>query len=148
MQSYTILESSTDSLFVYMTIQDGPGGYGSILKSNSNGTYFGVSVDNVNRDSAGYVDFEKMIGIDGVGLINVVANAKEAVLSGRKTIQTKITHNDGQLSFYTSDHRLLISCRRYLEVHEPAGSRFERAEVRMRGKDELQPSRPRLYRTL
>jgi hypothetical protein len=95
-QSYTILESSTDSLFVYMTVQEGPFGYGSILKSNSNGTYFGVSIDEVNRDANGYVDFEKMIGIDGVGLINVVANAREAAVTGHKTIQSKITHNDGQ----------------------------------------------------
>jgi hypothetical protein len=78
-----------------MTVQEGSAGYGSILKSNSNGTYFGVSIDYVNRDSYGYVDFEKMIGIDGVGLINVVANPRDAVASGHKAIQSRITHNDG-----------------------------------------------------
>jgi hypothetical protein len=79
-----------------MTISDPPApAWGSILKSNSNGTYFGVSVEHVNRDELGYVDFEKMIGIDGVGLINVVSNPQEATISGRKSIQSKITHNDG-----------------------------------------------------
>jgi hypothetical protein len=120
-----------------MTVQDGPGAYGSILKSNSNGTYFGVSVDNVNRDTAGYVDFEKMIGIDGVGLINVVANTKEAVLSGRKIIQTKITHNDGETSFLPRDRDLLIPYRRYLEVSRSTEGRFKRTKVPMRWKGQL-----------
>jgi hypothetical protein len=69
--------------------------WGSILKSNSNGTYFGLSIDNVNRDERGYVDFEKMIGLDGIALINIVADPKEATISGRKVLQSRITHNDG-----------------------------------------------------
>jgi hypothetical protein len=36
-----------------------------------------------------------MIGLDGIVLINVVANPTEAVLTGRKKFRTKITHNDG-----------------------------------------------------
>lgn len=72
--------------------------WGSILKSNSNGTYFGLAIENVNRDDRGYVDFEKMIGLDGIALINVVGNAKEAPVSGRKSLQSRITHNDGELS--------------------------------------------------
>ncbi|KAI0314429.1 Oligoxyloglucan reducing end-specific cellobiohydrolase [Amylostereum chailletii] len=94
--AYTILESSTDSVFLHMTTSEPPSPYwGSILKSNSNGTYYGVSIDNVNRDDRGYVDFEKMIGLDGIALVNVVANPNDAPLSGRKALQTRITHNDG-----------------------------------------------------
>jgi hypothetical protein len=96
LQSFTILESSTDSLFVYKTISETQGAYwGSILKSNSNGTYFSLSADYVNRDAEGFVDFEKMIGLDGIALINVVSNPKDAALTGRKELRTKITHNDG-----------------------------------------------------
>lgn len=69
--------------------------WGNILKSNSNGTYFGMSAENVNRDDRGYVDFEKMIGLDGIALINVVENPSEATVSGRKKLQSRITHNDG-----------------------------------------------------
>ena len=29
-------------------------------RSNSNGTYYGLSVEHVNRNTAGYVDFEKV----------------------------------------------------------------------------------------
>ncbi|KAF8196799.1 Oligoxyloglucan reducing end-specific cellobiohydrolase [Mycena galopus ATCC 62051] len=94
--AYTILESSTGSLFLHMTMSEPPNPYwGNILKSNSNGTYFGLSIENVNRDDRGFVDFEKMIGLDGIALINVVSNPHEAALSGRKALQTRITHNDG-----------------------------------------------------
>ncbi|OSX64575.1 hypothetical protein POSPLADRAFT_1138528 [Postia placenta MAD-698-R-SB12] len=94
--AYTILESTTNAVFLHVTTHEGPGSYwGTILKSNSNGTYYGVSVENVNRNDLGFVDFEKMIGLDGIALINVVSNPHEASISGRKEIQSRITHNDG-----------------------------------------------------
>ncbi|KAI0750610.1 Oligoxyloglucan reducing end-specific cellobiohydrolase [Irpex lacteus] len=94
--AYTILESSTKSVFLHVTVSEQPNlWWGDILKSNSNGTYFGVSVDYVNRNVNGYVDFEKMIGLDGIALINVVGNPHTAPLTGTKEIQTRITHNDG-----------------------------------------------------
>ncbi|GLB41498.1 putative functions as a sorting receptor in the Golgi compartment required for the intracellular sorting and delivery of soluble vacuolar proteins, like carboxypeptidase Y (CPY) and proteinase A [Lyophyllum shimeji] len=92
--AYTVLESSTKALFLHMTMSEEPY-YGNILKSNSNGTYFGVSVEHANRNERGYVDFEKMIGLDGIALINVVANPTEAKVSKEKKLQTRITHNDG-----------------------------------------------------
>lgn len=95
-QAYTVLESSTDSIFLHMTMSDWPHPYwGNILKSNSNGTYFGLSIENVNRNEFGYVDFEKFAGLDGIALVNIVANPTEATLTGRKVLQTRITHNDG-----------------------------------------------------
>lgn len=71
------------------------GEYGSILKSNSNGTFYGVSVEQVNRNKEGFVDFEKMIGLDGIALINIVANAEDVGITSHKKLQTRITHNDG-----------------------------------------------------
>ncbi len=83
-------------MFLHVTVSEQPNlWWGDILKSNSNGTYFGVSVDYVNRNVNGYVDFEKMIGLDGIALINVVGNPHTAPLTGTKEIQTRITHNDG-----------------------------------------------------
>ncbi|KAJ2911663.1 hypothetical protein MD484_g8748, partial [Candolleomyces efflorescens] len=94
--AYTVLESSTKSLFLHMTMSEPPSPYwGNLLKSNSNGTYFGVSIENVNRDDRGYVDFEKVIGLDGIALINVVSNPDEASVSGKKKLVSRITHNDG-----------------------------------------------------
>ncbi|KAH9832479.1 Oligoxyloglucan reducing end-specific cellobiohydrolase [Rhodofomes roseus] len=94
--AYTILESTTMSVFLHVTTSERPNPYwGSILKSNSNGTYYSISLENVNRNDAGYVDFEKMIGLDGIALVNVVSNTLEATLTGRKELETRITHNDG-----------------------------------------------------
>ncbi|WVO13483.1 hypothetical protein L204_101103 [Cryptococcus depauperatus] len=95
-KAYTILESSTDSVFLHVTMNLAVNKeWGSIFKSNSNGTYYGLDVEHVNRNSAGYVDFEKMIGLDGIAVINVVSNPAEAEISGRKELQSRITHNDG-----------------------------------------------------
>lgn len=92
-----MLESSTDSIFLHMTMSEWPNPFwGNILKSNSNGTYFGLSIENVNRNEAGYVDFEKFAGLDGIALVNIVANPTEATFTGRKVLQTRITHNDGE----------------------------------------------------
>jgi hypothetical protein len=97
-QAYTVLESTTSALFLHITMSEPPAPYwGAILKSNSNGTYFGISVENVNRDERGYVDFEKMIGLDGIALVNVVADPQLAAVTGVKKLQSKITHNDGGL---------------------------------------------------
>jgi hypothetical protein len=76
-------------------------------RSNSNGTYYNLDIEHVNRNSAGFVDFEKvrvepwaelmnqMIGLDGIAVINIVTNPGEAEISGTKKLQTRITHNDG-----------------------------------------------------
>lgn len=94
--AYTILESNTDSVFLHMTINSAKDReWGTIFKSNSNGTYYGLSIEHVNRDSRGYVDFEKMIGLDGIALVNVVRNPEHAEVSGKKLLQSRITHNDG-----------------------------------------------------
>lgn len=52
-------------------------------------------MDYVNRDDRGYVDFEKMIGLDGIAIINVVSNPSDATLNNKKELQTRISHNDG-----------------------------------------------------
>ncbi|KAG2012263.1 signal sequence binding protein [Coprinopsis cinerea AmutBmut pab1-1] len=116
--AYTVLESTTNALFIHMTMTTAPPPapqWGTLLKSNSNGTYFGVSIENVNRNERGYVDFEKMIGLDGIALVNVVQNVDVLAEGGGvrkgglgmgsgtttrqvgelKKLQTRITHNDG-----------------------------------------------------
>ncbi|KAF9236598.1 hypothetical protein BU15DRAFT_63862 [Melanogaster broomeanus] len=49
---------------------------------------------NVNRNDIGFIDFEKLVGLDGIVMVNVVANPVEATLSRSKVLQTWITHND------------------------------------------------------
>ncbi|KAH8796893.1 hypothetical protein DL96DRAFT_1566100, partial [Flagelloscypha sp. PMI_526] len=94
--AYTVLESTTHSLFMFMTIVEPPlAPWGNILKSNSNGTYFGLSLEGANRNEYGYVDFEKMVGLPGIALVNIVASKQDSSASGRKVVQSRITHNDG-----------------------------------------------------
>ncbi|KAF7854714.1 hypothetical protein EAF04_010283 [Stromatinia cepivora] len=94
---YTVLDSSTHSVFLHVTINNEKGyEYGSIIKSNSNGTSYVLSLNAVDRDSAGYVDFEKMFGLEGVAMVNVVANAgSKNYKKEQKKLKTMITHNDG-----------------------------------------------------
>ncbi|KAK3362966.1 hypothetical protein B0T25DRAFT_468582 [Lasiosphaeria hispida] len=93
--AYTVLDSSTHAVNLFVATSVEPGRtYGTIIKSNSNGTSYVVSAKDVNCDDDFYVDFEKMLGLEGVALINVVANANEKG-SAPKKLQTMITHNDG-----------------------------------------------------
>ncbi|RAL59126.1 hypothetical protein DID88_006773 [Monilinia fructigena] len=94
---YTVLDSSTHSVFLHVTTNNDKGyEYGTIIKSNSNGTSYVLSINAVDRDSAGYVDFEKILGLEGVAMVNVVANAgSKNYKKEKKKLKTLITHNDG-----------------------------------------------------
>ncbi|WPH00114.1 Hypothetical protein R9X50_00293700 [Acrodontium crateriforme] len=95
-QGYTVLDSETHAIFLHVTVnprQDQE--YGTIIKSNSNGTSYVLSVGEVNRNGAGYVDFEKMQGLEGVAVINRVSNREEVDGGKSKKLKTYITHNDG-----------------------------------------------------
>ena len=100
--AYTVLDSVTKSVFLHITTNDERNReFGTIMKSNSNGTYYVTSLDNVNRDVMGYVDFEKVQGLEGVALVNVVANSAEVAKGDEsKKLKTKITHSDGGEWFY------------------------------------------------
>ena len=95
-KAYTVLDSSTHAVFLHVTVNNREESeYGSIIKSNSNGTSYVMSLNGVNRNSRGYVDFEKMLGLEGVILVNTVANMEEADQGKSKKMRTMITHNDG-----------------------------------------------------
>jgi hypothetical protein len=70
--------------------------WGSILKSNSNGTDYRLSLPYVKRDERGYVDFDKMQGLQGIALANIVINPDEANLGAEKQVASKVTFNDGK----------------------------------------------------
>jgi hypothetical protein len=88
----------TDSVFLHVTTHGTRGSeWGSLFKSNSNGTYYGLSLEHANRNEKGFVDFEKMIGLDGIAVMNIVSNPDDASVTGKKLLQTRITFNDGRL---------------------------------------------------
>lgn len=95
-QAYTVLDSSTHAVFLHVTVNNEENQeYGSIIKSNSNGTSYSLSLRHVNRDDMGFVDFEKMQGIEGVAMVNIVDNVKDVEAGKDKKLKSMITHNDG-----------------------------------------------------
>ena len=95
---YTVVESTTHSLAVDVLLQD-QSAIGTLFVSNSNGTFFVESLKETNRNDMGFVDYENLYGIEGVGLANIVANAKE--VEGRreqKKLQSRITFDDGTMN--------------------------------------------------
>lgn len=92
---YTVLDSSTHAINLFVLTSGAEDReYGAVLKSNSNGTSYVVSAPNVNSNALTYVDFEKVAGLEGVALINAVAN-KDDKSAKKKHLQTRISHNDG-----------------------------------------------------
>lgn len=74
-------------------------------------------MDYVNRDDRGYVDFEKMIGLDGIVIINSVSNPSDAALSKKKELQTFISHNDGERDGDKAQRGIdIVFCRWDLEA--------------------------------
>ena len=93
--AYTLVESTTHSLAVDVVLQD-KSFIGTLFVSNSNGTFFVQSLKDTNRNEAGYVDYERIYGVEGVGLANAVSNAQEVEGRGdAKKLKTYITFDDG-----------------------------------------------------
>lgn len=94
--AYTMLESTTHSLAVDVVLQEGVA-LGTLFVSNSNGTFFVESLKDTNRNTYGYVDYERIYGVEGIGMANVVANAEDVIVRGlRKRLKTVITFDDGR----------------------------------------------------
>lgn len=92
-QAYTVLDSQSQSIFMHVTTENEKGAeLGAILKSNSNGTSYVLSLDKVNRNRVGYVDYDRIDELEGVIISNIVTNAHAK--DGKK-LKTQITHNDG-----------------------------------------------------
>ncbi|KAH0559464.1 hypothetical protein GP486_004018 [Trichoglossum hirsutum] len=92
---FTLLDSSTHSVFASATTDPRDLERGSIFKSNSNGTSFVQSISGVNVNSVGFVDFQRMQGLNGVALSNIIANAEETASGWPKKLRTAITYDDG-----------------------------------------------------
>lgn len=106
--AYTILESTTHSLAVDVVLNDARV-VGTLFVSNSNGTFFVESLKDTNRNDIGFIDYESLYGIEGVGLANVVANAQDAERHDvPKLLKTFITFDDGLFSLVFSKRNSLF----------------------------------------
>lgn len=89
---YTILQSSTGFIYLDVYMSSTPNQeYGKLYMSDAAGTHFKES-RYTNRDSRGFVDFEKVAGIPGFAFLNTVVNPGTGL---DKHVQTLVTRNDG-----------------------------------------------------
>jgi hypothetical protein len=91
---YTLLDASDGNIFL-QALTNRDLGFGRLFRSNWNGTFFSYSLDNVNDDMRGHVDFEKLSGLKGVILANQLENSMELQNGGSKALKTKISYDDG-----------------------------------------------------
>lgn len=68
---------------------------GNIFTSNSNATYFIRSLANTNRSPFGTSDFERVQGVEGILLANIVSNPDRIGAGEPKLIESRISFNDG-----------------------------------------------------
>ncbi|KAF9904604.1 vacuolar protein sorting/targeting protein PEP1 [Lobosporangium transversale] len=93
---FTVLQSTTGSLVVDVAKSTVAGReHGRLFKSNSNGTYFSLQLDNTNRNEEQLVDWEKLGGIEGIILANQVTNTASLAKDGEKHVRSLISFNDG-----------------------------------------------------
>ncbi|KAG4303712.1 hypothetical protein PCK1_000230 [Pneumocystis canis] len=113
-QAYTILDSTTGSIFLHVTSNGHRDlKWGPIIKSNSNGTDFVKLLDYVNRNSDGYVDFERLKGLEGLAISNVIINVNDVIKGATKRIKTLITYNDGSEWSYLTPPKTDSNGNRY-----------------------------------
>lgn len=97
-KAFTALGSSNGALFFHLTTNQEKGKeFGALMKSNSNGTSFVNLERAVNRNSAGFIDFEYVSGLEGIIFTNIVSNSERLVdgKDSKKKLRSQITFNDG-----------------------------------------------------
>ncbi|KAJ3412294.1 vacuolar protein sorting/targeting protein PEP1 [Chytridiales sp. JEL 0842] len=94
--AFTLLESSTGGVFMDVSqSQHYKSEYGTLFKSNSNGTFYSRIQRYSNRNDRGLVDFEKMKGIPGILVVNSVSNPDELATGAKKKVKSLISFDDG-----------------------------------------------------
>jgi hypothetical protein len=98
-EAYTILPSTKYSIQVdVLSSMSMRNQVGTLFTSNSNGSYFTLSLEHTNRNGRGFVDFEKVQNIEGILLANIVSNyeaIKENPYTAEKKIESRISFDDG-----------------------------------------------------
>ncbi|KAH3664367.1 hypothetical protein WICMUC_005752 [Wickerhamomyces mucosus] len=119
-QAYTILGSESGAIFLHVTSNERAGSeFGGILKSDADGISYVLSEKYVNRNSLGYVDFERVEGLEGIALINTVKNYEDAFKGSLKQLVSKITFNDGANWDYIQPPTIDSEGNRYTCIGKP-----------------------------
>lgn len=88
---FTILEAGWSSIFMHVAKKSKNGhNKGYILKSDSDGTDFVLTLPNVNGNKRGFIDFERLQSLGGV----LIANTALGGMLGN-AVKSQISFNDG-----------------------------------------------------
>lgn len=96
--AYTIVESTEHSILVDVNSSpatSNAGTFGTLFTSNSEGTQFVRSLEYTNRNKMGIVDFEKIVSVEGIAIVNTVSNPEAVEAGDEKELKTRITFDDG-----------------------------------------------------
>ncbi|KAJ2910711.1 vacuolar protein sorting/targeting protein PEP1, partial [Coemansia aciculifera] len=97
--AYTILESTQHSVLVDI-VTSSTRAFGTLFRSNSNGTYYTQSLEHTHRSKDGLVDVERVHGVEGVIIANQISNWDQMGKGGifhreRIELRSRISFNDG-----------------------------------------------------
>ncbi|KAJ2651180.1 vacuolar protein sorting/targeting protein PEP1 [Coemansia sp. RSA 1250] len=81
---------------LHVTNSTTPGAeWGTLYTADADGALYRRSLEFVNRDESGLVDFERIRAIEGGALANIVANPAQTQTGASKRLQTKVTVDGG-----------------------------------------------------
>mmetsp|Transcript_11552 Transcript_11552/g.15062 ORF Transcript_11552/g.15062 Transcript_11552/m.15062 type:complete len:887 (+) Transcript_11552:98-2758(+) len=105
-KSYTVLDTSEDTVFMHVNHGSENSPYGHVYISDGLGARFSLSFRDNHRNKDGKCDFEKVLGLEGVYIANYVENvdnieAFESTKSGSSLKPGKRSHNRVEPSIRT-----------------------------------------------
>lgn len=125
--AYNILDSGSHSIFMHVTTDRKAGREaGAILKSNSNGTSYILSLSDVNRGPNGYVDYDRVKSMEGVIFANIIGNKGSSDI---KRLKTVASFNDGSQWSLLAPPALDSEGKRY----ECSGQPLEKCLLQLQG---------------
>ena len=97
-RSYTVIDSSERSVFLYVQHVGGKTSFGNIYASDSQGQGFALSLENAVRGMNGIVDFEKVQSLEGVFIANTYDQREGTGVSGVEQSSDRRTSRRSQKS--------------------------------------------------
>ena len=96
--SYTILDTSEDSVFLHVNHEGASASYGNVYISNAVGMNYTLSLPRNRRAKNGKCDFEKMEGLEGIYMANYIDVVDAAQTGGAAAAYDALDFSMGQVA--------------------------------------------------
>jgi Sortilin, neurotensin receptor 3,/Sortilin, neurotensin receptor 3, C-terminal len=120
---YTVLPSNTGNVFLHVIESLSPGAeFGTVFKSDWNGKFYHSAIQGINQNRLGFVDFEKVEGLNGTMIVNQIRNIEDVKQGQNKQLVTKMTFDDGLTWNYLTppkfdSAKLGYNCQHNCQLH-------------------------------